>query len=272
MRFVTTSSTSSSPIGAVDHPDAGYAYVPGISPYSAGVRALAGHHIRRVQLRRSVPWRDGFVIIDEVLAAAGRPSRALCSIELRCPEPHSFGGFGSFNDDYRSALADRNILFDDGTNPVARTNVAPAQPPIETELYAFAFTSDVGGAGVGTSEGGEDRPSFVVSGAGDLHDQADMRPEAIVGGDGGWADTGAERAGVVVAEIESRMTGLGVGWADTDTVVAYTVEDIGLVIRSVNHRLGPAAARGVLWHLARPPITGLLYEMDARGGVFEISY
>lgn len=249
--------------GSVDHPDVGYAYVPGISPYSAGVRALAGHHIRRVQLRRSLPWREGFAIIDQVLATAGRPSRALCSIELRCPEPHSFGGFGSFNDEYRSALADRNILFDDGTNPVARTNVAPAQPPAETELYAFAFTSD-------TSTG--DRPSFVVSGAGDLHDQADMRPEAIVGGDGSWLDTGAERTAVVVDEIESRMASLGVDWADTDTVVAYTVQDVGLVIRSVNDRLGPAAARGVLWHLARPPIAGLLYEMDARGGLTETTY
>ncbi|MGI9616654.1 MAG: 2-amino-5-chloromuconate deaminase CnbZ [Acidimicrobiales bacterium] len=255
-------------VGSVDHPDAGYAYVPGISPYSAGVRALAGHKIRRVQLRSPLPWRDGFAIIDEVLAAADRPSQALCSIELRCPEPHSFGGFGSFNDDYRSALADRNILFGDGTNPVARTNVAPAKPPAETELYAFAFTQDAGASDVGS----DGRPSFVVSGAGDLHDQADLRPEAIVGGDGSWLDTGAERAAAVVAEIESRMSGLGVGWSDTDTVVAYSVEDVGLVIRSVNDRLGPAAARGVLWHLARPPIAGLLYEMDARGGLTETAY
>jgi len=231
------------------------------------VRALAGHHIRRVQLRRSLPWRDGFAVIDQVLAEAGRPARALCSIELRCPEPHSFGGFGSFNDDYRAALAERGILLDEGVNPVARTNVAPVEPPADTELYAFGYTVD------GPDDRDQDdRPSFVVSGAGDLHDQSDLRPEAIVGGDGGWSDTGIERAAVVLDEIEARMTGLGVDWSHTDTVVAYTAEELGLVIRSVNDRLGLAASRGVVWHLARPPIAGLLYEMDARGGVDETNH
>ncbi len=38
----------------VDHPDGGYAYVPGISPYSAGVRAGAGYRIRHVNLSATV--------------------------------------------------------------------------------------------------------------------------------------------------------------------------------------------------------------------------
>lgn len=246
----------------VDHPDGGYCYMPGISPYSAGVRAQEGFRIRRVALREPLGWREGFGLIDQVLERAGRPARSLCSIELRCPEPHSFGGFGSFNDDYRSALDARGILLNDEVNPVARTNVAPLiDAPLETQLNAFAFT---------IADDGPDRPSFVVSGAGDLHDQSDMRPEAIVGGSTAWAKSGADRAGAVLTEIENRLNGLGVGWSDTDSVVVYSAESIHSVLESVVlGRLGPAGRRGVLWHLARPPVVGLLYEMDARGGVEE---
>ncbi len=251
-------------IVSTPHPDGGYAYVPGISPYSAGVRAADGYRLRRVQLGEPMPWRDGFATIDRALAEAGRPPRALCTVELRCAAPHSFDGFGTFNDDYRRALADRDILLDGGHNPVARTNVAPLDPPTDTELYAFGFTVEDPN---GPTGGG--RPSFVVSGAGDLHDQADLRPEAIVGGDRPWSDTGEERAAAVLDEIETRMTGLGTSWSDTDTVVVYTAENLGLVIDPVSARLGPAAGRGVLWHRARPPIAGLLFEMDARGGVLE---
>jgi len=262
--------TTTSATGArVDHPDGGYTYVPGISPYSAAVRALAGHRIRRVQLRRSLPWRDGFALVDQLLADAGRPARALCSIELRCHQPHSFGDFGSFNDDYRTALDDRGILLENRTNPVARTNVAPADPPADTELYAFGFTVPVVDVPVADGGGVVPPSSFVVSGAGDLHDQADLRPEAIVGGDGSWAETATERAAVVLHEIEARMAALGVGWSETDTVVAYTAEDLGIVMPSVIGRIGTAARRGVLWQLARPPIAGLLFEMDARGGLDE---
>ena len=264
MRSVTASPSTAN---RIDHPGGGYAYAPGISPYSAGVRALTGHRIRRVQLREPLSWRDGFAVVDRVLAEAGRPSQALCSVELRCPEPHSFGGFGSFNDDYRTALADRGVLLEGGVNPVARTNVAPAEPPADTELFGFGFTVPTE-----ADDRSDDRPSFVVSGAGDLHDQADLRPEAIVGGDRPWAESGPARASVVLDEIAGRMAALGVGWADTDTVVAYTAEDLSLVIRPVLDRVGPAAGRGVLWHLARPPIAGLLFEMDARGGVDETSH
>ncbi|MCP5026616.1 MAG: RidA family protein [Actinomycetia bacterium] len=247
----------------VDHPDGGYAYVPGISPYSAGVVAAAGHRIRHVNLRRATSWQDGFELIDETLAADGRPSRSLCSIELRCPEPYSFGGFGSFNDDYRTALDSRGILLADGVNPVARTNVAPLiRPPARTLLHAFAFT---------VPEPNGSRPSFVVSGAGDLRDQADLRAEAIVGGTSSWADSGTERATAVLDEIQARLSGLGLGWADTDSVSVYSVESIHPVLEpTVLARLGDASRRGVHWYLAAPPVAGLRFEMDARGGVEEV--
>ena len=258
----------------VSNPAGGYRYAPGISPYSAGVRADDDHLIVRAALTDPVPWLDGFALIDRVLADADRPAAALCAIELRCPAPHSFGGFGSFNDDYRAALADRGILQAGGANPVARTNVAPHRGAGgETELHAFSYTvprTGDGSAGVSADRPAPRRPSFIVSGAGDLVDQSDLRPAAIVGGTTPWAESGPARAGAVLDEMESRLAGLGLTWADTDSVVVYSVERIGEVMEStVLPRLGPAARRGVHWYHARPPVEGLRFEMDTRGGVAE---
>lgn len=248
----------------------GYRYAPGISPYSAGVRADDDQVIVRTIVPAATPWHAGFSLIDTVLAGAARPSQALCAIELRCPTVHSFDGFGSFNDDYRQALDDRSILLEGGINPVARTNVSPAMPGIPTaagtELHAFSYTmprSAVGGAHA-------TRASFVIAGAGDLRDQSDLRPEAIVGGDSNWQASGSERASAVLDEIEGRLEVLEVTWADTDAVVLYSVERIGEVVEStVLPRIGPAGRRGVQWFHTHPPIQGLRFEMDARGGVIE---
>lgn len=255
-------------MNSVTNQSGGYRYVPGIPPYSAGVLADDGHVIVRVTLNRATLWLDGFAAIDRVLADEGRPAQALCAVELRCPAPHSFNGFGSFNDDYRQALAERGILLADGTNPVARTNVSPMfDGEAVTELHAFSYTI----AGGNTTGGGDARrPSFVIAGAGDLVDQADLRPEAIAGGQTPWAESGPVRAGVVLDEMETRLTALDLTWADTDSVVVYSVERVGEVMEStILPRLGSVARGGVHWYHARPPIEGLLFEMDTRGGVIE---
>lgn len=255
---------------SISNPSGGYRYVPGIPPYSAGVRADDEHVIVRATVGARMSWTDGFELIDRVLAEADRPSQALCAVELRCPQAHSFDGFGSFNDLYRDALDRRKILLDGGTNPVARTNVAPAMPgvaqAVDTELHAFSYTvRRTERAGTAA-----ERPSFVVAGAGDLRDQADLRPEAIVGGEDDWTNSGPARAAAVLGEIESRLQALEVGWDDTDAVVVYSVEHVGEVLETtVLPRLGPAGRRGLHWFHARPPILGLRYEMDARGGVIE---
>lgn len=272
------------------NPSGGYRYIPGIPPYSAGIRADDEHLVVRITLNGPTSWFDGFAVIDRVLADEGRPAQALCAVELRCPAPHSFDGFGSFNDDYRQALDERGILLADGTNPVARTNVAPTINAADTnnnaaangysnndneavtELHAFSYTT----ASYTTARraisvaGDRRRPSFVIAGAGDLLDQADLRPEAIVGGHTPWGDSGPARAGVVLDEMEARLTALGLTWTDTDSVVVYSVERVGEVMEStILPRLGPAARNGVHWYHARPPIEGLRFEMDTRGGVIE---
>ena len=85
------------------------------------------------------------------------------------------------------------------------------------------------------------------------------------------AASGATRARAVLEEIEGRLAALGVGWADTDAVAVYSLEAVDTVLESVVlARLGDASRRGVQRYFTAPPVQGLLYEMDARGGVEEV--
>ena len=63
--------------------------------------------------------------------------------------------------------------------------------------------------------------------------------------------------------MERRLGALGFAWADASAVQAYSVQDIHPVMaREVAVR--GAAAHGLTWHYARPPVVGLEYEMDVR--------
>lgn len=243
------------------HPDGGYRFAPGISPYSGGVVAEPGFTIHHVSLRRRVHWREGFELVAAELAARSRPKTALCGIELRCPRPHPFDGFGSFNDDYRAVLADWGVLVGDH-NPVARTNVAPiADPPEGTDLHAFSYTAPTEV---------DDGPHVVVAGAGDLHDQSDLRPEAIVAPGETTPAAMAAKAEVVVGEMTARLSTLGLDWSAVTVVDVYTNEALQpLLDEVVRPLLGPAGARAITWWPSLPPIEGLAFEMDVRGGCVE---
>jgi hypothetical protein len=64
--------------------------------------------------------------------------------------------------------------------------------------------------------------------------------------------------------MEARMSALDVDWSQSTVTHAYTVHDLypfladELVLRG-------AAAAGLTWVYARPPVVGLEYEMDVRG-------
>jgi hypothetical protein len=246
----------------VEHPG-GYAFVPGILPYSAGVRATAGHEIVHATLHRSVPWQAGFDVVADHLAGLGRPRQALCSIELRAPEPFSFEGFGRFNAGYRAVLEEWDLVVDD-LNPVARTNVAPVVgAPAEVSLHAFGYTVPAPSADTG--------PTFVVSGAGDLVDQSDLRAEAIVRPGDMSDDAWRERMAGVVDRMAARMDALGVGWDDVTDIDVYTVGPLDRHVESsILRAAGPAAVHGIHWYLAHPPVRGLTFEMDVRGVATEI--
>ena len=95
---------------------------------------MPGYQVVHATLRRPMPYRKGFELIDAHLRGEGRPRAALCAIELRIPEPLTPGGFDSFNEGYRALLTEWDILIE-GENPIARTNVAPlVGAPAEASL------------------------------------------------------------------------------------------------------------------------------------------
>ena len=73
-----------------------------------------------------------------------------------------------------------------------------------------------------------------------------------------------EKARFVLGEMERRMAALGFGWANVTATQVYTVFDIHPFLADEIVRRGAAAA-GLTWHYARPPVQGLDYEMDVRG-------
>jgi hypothetical protein len=135
--------------------------------------------------------------------------------------------------------------------------VAPVVgPPAEPSLYAFSYT--VPGPAAAT-------PTFVVAGSGELR-SGPMVAESVVRRGETSPDALAEKADTVMTEQQRRLRGLGVGWADVTCADVYTAHPIHSFLAShVLAVMGPAAVHGVHWHLSRPPIADLDYEMDMRG-------
>ena len=102
----------------------GYRFIKAVFQYSGGVAALPGYRIRRVRFARPVPLAQGFIRIEQIIRAAGRPLTAFCQCELRSPGQFSEEEFIAFNRKYVETLKHWSI-FDGTTNPVARSNVCP---------------------------------------------------------------------------------------------------------------------------------------------------
>ncbi|MEZ4660235.1 MAG: hypothetical protein R2911_21975 [Caldilineaceae bacterium] len=247
----------------LDNTRGNYHFFTGIAPYSGGVKAMPGYEIIHATLRQPIPYRQGFERIVAHLNARGRPIAALCAVELRSPEPFSFAGFIEFNNGYRDLLAELDLLAGEH-NPIARTNIAPAiAPPPEPSLYGFSYT--VPAADTST-------PTFIVAGAGDLNDQANLTPAAIVRPGETSVDAMRAKAAVVLAEMSARLTGLGLGWANVTTANIYTVQPLHPILAQpiFSTLAGAASTHGVHWHYSYPPIAGLEFEMDVRSVRHEI--
>lgn len=231
----------------------GYRYIPAVSQYSAGVSALDGYRIERARFSRVVSLQEGFDRIERHLAALGRPTTAFCACELRSPEPFTEAGFRAFNEIYTGTLK-RWGLLDDGTNPVARSNVCPElDPPAEPGFHAFSYAVPDPDAG----------RSFVVAGSAEAPEgKGDYKDNAIAFGDVSPAGL-RTKAAWVVGEMGRRMAALGFAWADATATQMYTVHDPHSFIG--DELVRPGAMRGGLtWHFCRPPVVGLDYEMDCR--------
>jgi len=237
----------------------GYSFLRGGKAFSAGVIAGDGFVLEHVRLSTPVPWNAGFELLDAHLRAAGRPRQALCAVSLRSPAPFTFPGFKAFNDGYADLLKSWDILVD-GVNPIARTNVAPeVLPPAEPSLHSFAYT-------IPATRGSA---SFVVAGGGELPDGS-FDPADIIRRDETTPDAMARKAEFVLGLMDNRLRGLGVSWDRVAHTNVYTVHDVNALLAPVLlPRMGAAATHGVTWYYTRPPLVGLEYEMDVRGGTRE---
>jgi hypothetical protein len=233
----------------------GYAFVRGIAPYSGGAAALPGFALEHVRFRQPVPLRDGFARVKAHLEAHQRPLPALCGMELRSPKPFSFAGFQEFNAGYIDILREWGILLENGLNPVARTNVAPEiGAPAEPALYGFSYTTPSAAATGG----------FVIAGAGELP-EGSLKPEDVVRHGETSTDALREKTRFVMALMQGRLQELGATWDQVNVTEVYTVHSIcAFLAQQIIRPMRAAAAHGVTWHYARPPIVSIEYEMDVR--------
>src|SRR5579863_201372 len=230
----------------------GYRFIPGPFQYSGGVAAVPGFRIERARFKRLVPLAQGFAAIEKYLAALGREPTALCACELRSPKQFTEAGFIAFNRSYVERLAQWGI-FRDEVNPVARSNVCPEiAPPEAPSFYAFSYTVPAEGGG------------FVAAGSGEADDGPGSYADRIVRlGDQSAAGV-RDKARCVLGGMERRMGALGFGWSDVTATQIYTVFDIHSFLPDEFVARGAAAA-GLTWHYARPPVEGLDFEVDVRG-------
>ena len=240
---------------AIDNVKGSYRFLPGIAPFSSGAVAMPGYQVVHATLRRPMPWRKGFELIAAHLAQQERPRAALCAIELRIPVALTPAGFDGFNAGYQALLKEWDLLVG-GQNPIARTNVAPVvDPPGEASLYGFAYTAP----------GGPTTPTFVVAGSGETRRNERGAVELVRNGDS-TPDAMREKAAYVLGVMRDRLHRLGGDWSDVTAINIYTAHPIEpFLADTILRGVRPAAIHGVTWHLSRPPIVDIEFEMDMRG-------
>ena len=239
----------------------GYRYIESVFQYSAGIAAEAGFEIERARLERPLPLAEGFAAVEAHLRSLGRPTTAFAACELRSPAPFSEQGFIDFNREYVKTLA-RWGLYREEKNPVARTNVCPEHgKPSQPSLYAFSYTVPAPRA---------KRGGFITAGSAEAQEGGASYRERIVRYGETTPDAMREKMRHVLGEMERRMASLGFSWREAASTQAYTVQDIGALIGPEIAARG-AAAGGLCWHFARPPVVGLEFEMDVRGAAREIT-
>lgn len=229
----------------------GYDFVVGGFPYSAGVRAQAGHALRRVRFSRILPMAQGFEWIETHLKSQGLPLHQLAACELRSPAALTLPGFQSFNQGYVGVLKQWGLI-QNGLNPVARSNLAPRHdPPSQPGFYAFTYAVPQGGS-----------RDWVVAGSGEWPEDQPF-PEGVVAR-GDVSPSGFRRkVAYVLDTMVARMQALGVNPQGMSAAQVYTVHDFSSLIDSEFQPRG-FLPPGLTWHLCRPPIIELEFEMDAR--------
>lgn len=232
--------------------DRGYRFIPHAMQYSGGVAAEPGHRLVHVRFGRVAPMAEGWSAIAAWLDAERLKRSAFVACELRSPAPFTDQGFLEFNTGYHAVLKEWGVLSPEGNNPVARSNVCPElDPPPAPGFYAFTVCMPGDGGG------------FVASGSGEAREGAGSYAERTVAhGDTSEAGMRA-KCQFVLDAMERRMAPVGAGWADATATQVYTIYEMAPLMA---HLIVPrgAAAHGITWHFARPPVVGLDFEVDVR--------
>ena len=235
----------------------GFDFVLGGFPYSAGVRAQTGHGLKRVQFSRILPLSDGFEWIAGYLRALGLPLNHLAACELRSPSAFSLSGFQNFNQSYVRTLSQWGLI-QDGLNPVARSNLAPLyDPPSEPGFYAFTH--------VVPDAGSQD---WVIAGSGEWPEDQPF-PEGIVARGDLSASGLRSKVAYVLNTMQEHMHALQAKVQDLSAVQIYTVHDFSALLE-LEFKERAFLPPGLTWHLCRPPIQELEFEMDVRGLTQEV--
>ena len=241
--------------------EGGYRYIKAGMPFSSGVAAQPGYEIERVRLVDPLPLTDGYPFIENHLRGLGRPGTAFAACEMRSATPFTEQGFFDFNREYTKVLA-RWGLYQGEANPVARSNVCPEYgKPEQPVLYAFSYTVPAKQAG---------RGNFIIAGGAEVRGGVDGYASRTVRYGESSPDAMKEKVKFVVGLMEQRMAALGFAWKDAACTQAYAVHDIGSLVGPEIAARG-AAAGGLTWHYARPPVVGLAFEMDVRAVARELS-
>jgi hypothetical protein len=231
----------------------GYGFLRGVRQYSAGVVAASGYSLRRVQFTEPVPLEAGLRRAAEIVAEAGLPPGALSAFKLRTPTPFTEVEFTAFNRRYVSTLGSLGVQLHDGVSTVARTNVCPATSLVAgPSVHAFCFAEPAAAPG----------RDFVVSGSAEVPEGLGSYRDHIVAPGDVTAAALLHKARFVVAEMATRLASLGISGTPPQVVQAYSVHEVHAVLAGPVARFAPQ--RGVLCHLARPPVVDLEYEMDCR--------
>jgi hypothetical protein len=239
----------------VHNAEGGYFFLPGIRAFSGGAAADDDHEIVRVRTRRRVV--DLPDLVRSELDRHARPASALCSVELRSPQPMTWDEFESFNEPYATMLDDLGVTID-GTNPVARTNVVPvAGAPEDSIVHAVAFT-------VPRAPGR--RRTYVIAGAAEV--AGDSAANVVRPGDTS-AEAITSKVRFVLDRMTERMAALAVDRDELATAHVYTEHPLGPELCAEIGRVTGDADGGFVLHPARPPIAGLEFEMDMRSIAYQ---
>jgi hypothetical protein len=230
-----------------------YTFVRGIGPFSAAVTAHPGFEIVHARFFPLSALNDGYLRVDRHLQQARRPREALCGMELRIPKVLSREAFDEFNRPYVERLKAWGLDVA-GTNPVTRTNVAFETNPVsEPMLAGFYYTMPSTGSG----------ETFVLSGVPEIA-WRDGGVHIVARGDTS-ADGMHQKLECILQVLSAHISELRLKWEMATAVNVYTVCDVYPLLTTVLlPLLGPASYAGVTWHYARPPVSGLDLEVDAR--------